>query len=98
MSPHWFARGAARTTRMVRMSAIPPRLRRLLDAASPAQQLARLLTDAGHECYLVGGSVRDAFLDRVQPEADIDVATDARPVVIERVVKGWADAVWLQAR
>ena len=40
--------------------------------------------------------MRDAFLDRVRPDSDIDIATDARPDVIERAVKGWADAVWLQ--
>ena len=39
------------------MTAIPSRLRPLLDATSPAQQLARLLTESGHECFLVGGSV-----------------------------------------
>ncbi len=44
----------------------------------------------------MGGSVRDAFLDRSRADSDIDVATDARPDVIERVLKGWADAVWLQ--
>ena len=42
---------------------IPPRLRPLLDPASPVQELERLLTGAGHQSYLVGGSVRDAFLD-----------------------------------
>ena len=29
-----------------------------------SQQVARALADGGHECYLVGGSVRDALLDR----------------------------------
>ncbi len=83
------------------MSAIPPRLRPLLDAASPAQQLARLLSDAGHECYLVGGSVRDAFLDRARrddEDVDVDFTTDARPDVIEAIVRPWADAVWLQGK
>jgi poly(A) polymerase len=58
------------------------------------QQLARRLADAGHECFLVGGSVRDALLDR--PHTDIDVTTDARPDVVERLVRGWADHVWTQ--
>ena len=40
--------------------------------------------------------MRDAFLDRSRADSDIDIATDARPDVIEQVVKGWADAVWLQ--
>jgi poly(A) polymerase len=83
------------------MSAFPPRLQSLLDDSSPLQQLARLLTDAGHECYLVGGSVRDAFLDRTVRDdetPDVDVTTDARPDVVERLVRPWADAVWLQGQ
>jgi poly(A) polymerase len=86
---------------MVSMTAIPSRLRPLLDTTSPAQQLARLLTESGHECYLVGGSVRDAFLDRAMregEETDIDIATDARPEVVEQLVRPWADAVWLQGQ
>ncbi|MET0920635.1 MAG: CCA tRNA nucleotidyltransferase, partial [Acidimicrobiia bacterium] len=83
------------------MSTMPARLQPLLDPQSPVQQLARLLVDAGHECYLVGGSVRDAFLDRiVRPEetVDIDVTTDARPEVVEQLVRQWADHVWLQGQ
>jgi poly(A) polymerase len=76
------------------MSAVPPRLQPLLDPASPVQQLARLLGDAGHQCLLVGGSVRDALLDR--DHSDIDVATDAHPEVVERLVRGWAEHVWTQ--
>jgi poly(A) polymerase len=78
------------------VTAVPPRLARYFEPTSATQELSRRLGEAGHRSYLVGGAVRDAFLDRVQPEADIDVATDARPEVIERVVKSWADAVWLQ--
>ncbi len=76
------------------MSAVPPRLQPLLDPTSPVQQLARLLADAGHQCLLVGGSVRDALLDR--DHSDIDVATDAHPEVVERLVRGWAEHVWTQ--
>jgi poly(A) polymerase len=86
---------------MVAMTAIPPRLQPLLDPASPVQELARAFTTAGYECYLVGGSVRDAFLDRVvgpHEEVDVDVATDARPDAVEGLVRGWADAVWLQGQ
>ena len=78
------------------MTDAPARLRAYLDPASPVQELARLLADAGHECYLVGGSVRDALLDRAP--TDIDVTTDARPDVVERVVRPWADHVWLQGQ
>jgi poly(A) polymerase len=80
---------------------VPARLQPLLDPASPVQQLARLLVDAGHECYVVGGTLRDAFLDRVEkPDEtlDIDVATDARPDEIERLVRPWADHIWLQGK
>ncbi len=86
---------------MVSMTAIPPRLQPLLDPASPVQDLARLLAGAGYECYLVGGSVRDAFLDRVvraDEDVDVDVTTNARPDVVERLVRDWADAVWLQGQ
>ena len=78
------------------MSAVPPRLARFFEPDSPTQELTRRLTKAGHRGFLVGGSVRDAFLDRLRIDSDIDIATDARPDVIERTVKGWADAVWLQ--
>lgn len=36
--------------------------------------------------------MRDAFLDRASE--DLDFATDARPEEIERIVRGWADAVY----
>jgi poly(A) polymerase len=78
------------------VTAVPPRLARFFEPASTSQQLSRRLGEAGHRAFLVGGSVRDAFLDRLRPDSDIDVATDAHPDVIERVLKGWADAVWLQ--
>ena len=78
---------------------IPPRLRPLLDAQSPVQQLAGRLVAAGHESYLVGGSVRDAFLDLSPDETrDVDIATNARPDEVESLVRGWADHVWLQGQ
>jgi poly(A) polymerase len=76
------------------VTAVPPRLARYFEPSSPTQQLSRRLGEAGHRAYLVGGSVRDAFLDR--PVDDSDITTGARPDVIERAVAGWADAVWLQ--
>ena len=77
---------------------IPPRLRPLLDRDSPVQQLAERLGAAGHQCYLVGGTVRDALLDRAHEDADVDVATDARPDAVEAIVRDWADDVWLQGQ
>ncbi|MFN8034771.1 MAG: CCA tRNA nucleotidyltransferase [Acidimicrobiia bacterium] len=78
------------------MTAVPARLRPLLAADSPVQQLAQRLTGAGWECALVGGSVRDALCDL--PHDDVDLATDARPDTVEALVRGWADAVWLQGK
>ncbi|MGI8552563.1 MAG: CCA tRNA nucleotidyltransferase [Dehalococcoidia bacterium] len=42
-----------------------------------AQIIFRTLLGAGYECYLVGGSVRDALLGG--PGADLDFTTNARP-------------------
>jgi poly(A) polymerase len=47
---------------------------------------------AGRELYLVGGSVRDAFLGRLSP--DLDFTTDARPEQVQQIVRRWADSVW----
>jgi poly(A) polymerase len=57
-----------------------------------ADQLGRRFADAGHELYLVGGSVRDALLGRLG--TDLDFTTDARPEQILAIVDGWADATW----
>ena len=78
------------------MSMVPARLQPLFDPAAPVQQLARRLGDEGHDCLLVGGTVRDAFLDRAH--SDIDLATSAPPDVIEAVVRPVADHVWTQGK
>jgi poly(A) polymerase len=75
---------------------VPARLRPLLDRGSPVQELAQRLAAGGHRCYLVGGTVRDALLDR--PFGDVDIATSARPDEVELVVSEWADHVWLQGK
>jgi poly(A) polymerase len=54
--------------------------------------LGRLFADAGHELYLVGGSVRDALLGRLG--ADLDFTTDARPEEMQRMLRPWADSLW----
>lgn len=54
--------------------------------------LGSMFEAAGHDLYLVGGSVRDALLHRLSP--DLDFTTDARPEQVQQIVRGWADAVW----
>src|SRR6478752_5586157 len=75
---------------------VPPRLAPLLETDAPVQRVARALVDAGHDCYLVGGSVRDALIDDVPVE--FDFATDARPERIEALLAPMADHVWLQGK
>jgi poly(A) polymerase len=48
-----------------------------------AERIVRVLRDAGHQAYLVGGCVRDLLLDR-EP-ADYDVTTDATPDEVMRI-------------
>lgn len=72
----------------------PLDLAQLLDEGSPVIGLAETFRAAGHELYLVGGSVRDAWLKR--PHEDLDFATDATPEETKKVVKPVASAVWLQ--
>jgi tRNA nucleotidyltransferase/poly(A) polymerase len=67
------------------VTAVPPRLQRFFEPDSPTQQLAARLAKGGHRAYLVGGSVRDALLDR--EIGDVDITTDARPDAIEAVVR-----------
>jgi len=55
-------------------------------------ELGSAFDAAGHEVYLVGGSVRDALLGRLSP--DLDFATDARPEQVQQILLGWADALW----
>ncbi|MPY77257.1 MAG: CCA tRNA nucleotidyltransferase [Actinophytocola sp.] len=57
-----------------------------------ADELTTLFSRAGHELFLVGGSVRDALLGRLSD--DLDFTTSALPEEILKVVRGWADAVW----
>lgn len=73
---------------------IPERLEFLRSDKLPPAQLARLFKDAGERLYLVGGSVRDAFLGRPVDKLDFDFATSARPDRIADLLNGWADHVY----
>lgn len=64
----------------------------VLDAHPVLADLGALFEAAGHELALVGGPVRDALLGRAVN--DLDLTTSARPDDVERIVAGWADAVW----
>ena len=64
-----------------------------LDRLAPViDELGRRFADAGHELALVGGPVRDAMLGR--HHSDLDFTTSARPEQTERLLHGWADALW----
>ncbi len=80
---------------MATTNEVPERLKPLLDEVAP---LADRFARAGFRFYLVGGSVRDAILGRSLDVLDLDFTTDAHPDDIERIVRAWADAVWLQGK
>ena len=50
---------------------------------STARDIARRLREQGHTAYFAGGSVRDLL--RGQVPKDIDIATDARPEVVQKI-------------
>jgi poly(A) polymerase len=59
------------------------------------QPLAERFATAGHQLYLVGGTVRDLLLGR-EISGDYDCTTDAHPGEIKAILTGWADAIWTQ--
>jgi poly(A) polymerase len=60
--------------------------------ADALRDVGRVFADAGHQLYLVGGSVRDALLGRLG--TDLDFTTDARPEQMQTFLRPWADALW----
>ena len=54
--------------------------------------LNAIFNKAHKKLYLVGGSVRDCFLQAKQE--DLDFTTDAHPDEIEKIVQAWADETW----
>ena len=69
-------------------------LAELLSSGSPILKLSDRFRAHGHALYLVGGTVRDAFLGR--SGYDYDFATDASPEDTHELVRPVASAVWLQ--
>jgi len=54
--------------------------------------LGAVFAAAGHELHLVGGTVRDALMNRASQ--DLDFTTDARPEVVLELVAPVAQATW----
>ena len=48
-------------------------------------EIARVLEDAGHEAWCVGGALRDTLLG--DPHSDFDIATSARPEEVQRLFR-----------
>jgi len=75
------------------------RLGGLVDVYPEARELGERFAAAGHDLYLVGGTVRDTLLAGGDAEelkdADLDFATSAGPDVTEQILQGWADTIWL---
>jgi poly(A) polymerase len=71
---------------------------RLASLVAVTDELARRFEAAGHNLYLVGGVVRDAIVNRLDGDADLDFTTDALPDETEAIVARWADAVWTQGK
>ncbi len=67
-------------------------IRELLRVSPVIDTLGERFAAAGHEIALVGGSVRDALLDRLGN--DLDFATSARPEQTKKLLSGWADSVF----
>lgn len=73
---------------------IPSHAQSVLQRLEP---LADRFEQSGHRLYLVGGAVRDLFVDREGAASnDLDLTTDARPDRIKTLVAPLADAVWTQ--
>lgn len=64
----------------------------LRDLSEILAPLGARFVEAGHELYLVGGSVRDAVLGRLG--TDLDFTTDARPEVVQELLRGFVDHQW----
>lgn len=72
---------------------LPPRLQRLLGDDGVPMSVARAFVEAGHDVFLVGGSVRDALMSRNRETAEFDFTTPARPDEIERIMESIARGV-----
>src|SRR5512134_1273048 len=67
----------------------------ILNVPPLATELGERFRAAGRELALVGGVVRDMFLDRRRADAELDLATDAPPQETIRILRGWTDRHYL---
>ena len=67
-------------------------MHQLLRIAPVIDDLGRLFTEAGHEIYLVGGSVRDALLGVLGD--DLDFTTSARPEETHALLRRFTPSTW----
>ncbi len=72
---------------------VPERLAPVLRELAP---IAERFRAAGFKLYVVGGTVRDLFVETSKSDFDLDLTTDARPPEIKKCLEGWADAIWTQ--
>ncbi len=81
------------TTGNLTVVEIERRLRSAMTELDPViGDLGRRFAEQGAELALVGGSVRDIMLGRLQQ--DLDFTTSARPEVSERLLQEWAGSTW----
>jgi poly(A) polymerase len=66
----------------------------LLEVPPVAAELGERFRVAGHELVIVGGAVRNLLLEDEQTP-DLDFATDALPRETARILRGWADRLYL---
>ena len=67
------------------------------DVLDEVKPLSHLFDQAGYRLFLVGGAVRDQWLDEpLDASSDIDLTTNALPAEIKRIVAPFADDLWTQ--
>jgi poly(A) polymerase len=67
------------------------------DVLDEVKPLGQLFAQAGYRLFLVGGIVRDQWLDEpLDTSSDIDLTTNALPAEIKRIVSPLADDLWTQ--
>lgn len=68
------------------------RINALFEQIPLVAELGEAFAQAGHDLYLVGGSVRDALMGRLGH--DLDFTTDARPDDTEAILRQHTHATW----